>query len=227
MGGMWDSTIQVMAGQSDGKERDAAWLREVHIAPRGNADYIITELLDAEVTQVLEAQGGRFLVAESTRDDLQGLALWRGRWHEVSTYLLSAQEGPGADPLEAFDGLRFQDSEDGVVASALPHLRVSVVDVATNVDGVGDIAVAHASDALQFVPSWAGASVQAGEVWRVDTTMEEDTHAQHGFLLAGHTAVLTLTPDEPHDRAQAGPLRFLESVRSLTWSQPDQIGANR
>jgi hypothetical protein len=160
---------------------------------------------------------------------MQGLALWRGKWHEVSTYLLPAQEGIGANPLAAFDGLLFTDSPQGlVVRAATDEITVTVVDISTNVEGVGDVSVSPAAAALQMVPSWSGARLSAGEVWQVDTTLDEDTEPQLGLFMASASAVITLTPDDPADRRQAAPLRFLESVSRLEWTTDStSIGAGR
>lgn len=221
--GRWDSTIRVAPAKPDGKNPDEAYMREYHLAQRGNADYIIDHLLDAEVKQVLQAQGGQFLIAISRRD-LQGLALWRGKWHEIATFLLPSQRGAGTAPLDAFKGLKFSDSPEGLVVTppAASGMEVSVLDVCTNVPGVGEIELKPADKALWMIPTWSGAKVRAGEVWKIDATQEFDTDAHRNLFLASTSAVITVTPDDTTSTDLRRPLSFLESVATVSWTAPSR-----
>jgi len=221
LGGLWDSTIRIAPRKPDGKNPDQTYMREFHLAPRGNYDYVIERVLDAEVVQVVEAQGGQFLIAVSRRKDLQGLALWRGRWHEIATYLLPSQRGVGSAPLDAFAGLTFTDTPEGLLVAPprASGLSVNVMDVCTNVTGVGDLELKPASKSLRSIPAWSGAKVTSGEVWQIDVTQESDTKKHRNLFLAAPSAVVTIAPNDPTSADMARPLSFLESVTSVSWTR--------
>ena len=220
VGGLWDSTVRIAPAKPDGRNPDDAYMREYNVTRQGNYDYVITHVLDAEVEQVLEAQGGQFLIAISRRPDMQGVALWRGRWHEIATYLLPSQGGAGSTPLAAFDGLQFTDTPEGllVAAPAASGLTVDVLDMCTNVPGVGEVELKQASKALNMIPTWSGAPVPAGEVWVIDATQEFDTENHRILFLASTSAVLTVTPDDTASTDLSSPLSFLESVTTVSWT---------
>lgn len=218
----WDSTVRIRSGRPDGRRADNAWMREIHIAPSGNIDFLLENFLDARVTQRLVARGGgTFLIAESRQADLQGVALWRGEWHEAVAYLSPSEMGVGSRPLRVFEGLGFIDSPRGlrIVPGYGRETHIQVMDVSTYVEGAGEIEIGPAAEALQMVPTWSGAQVRGGEVWRVDTTLDEDAGAQHGLMMASRSAVLTLTPDDPSNSRLTKQLDFMQSISQVTWEK--------
>jgi hypothetical protein len=225
VGGLWLARIQIQRGRIDGRRPDAASLQDFDIAPRGNADGVMEHVLHASVVQRVTHQGGELLVAASRREGVQGMAVWRGRWHEVSTFLLPGESA--ADAIRMFDGLVFTDHGDGLeirgVAAAGTAVHLS--DVWITVPGVGEVDIRPASKALAAVPRWAGATTQAGEVWRLDNTLEDDTETHFGLRLATATAVVDVEPDDARDSRQRSALRFIESVREAAWREPERIGA--
>ncbi|WP_151523837.1 hypothetical protein [Serinicoccus kebangsaanensis] len=216
---IWNQRVIVRRGKVDGRRPDAAFNHEFNISPRGNARGLMEHLLAADVAQQISMQGGTLLVAHSRERETQGIAVWEGRWHEMSTLLLPGEKD--SDALSLFDGLLFDDTPDGlqVRPTADRELGVMVAEFATGVEGVGEVEITPATASLAAVPQWSGARVRAGEVWRVDLTLDEDPRPQYGLRLASRSAVVNVIPTDTGDAQQREPLRFLDELRSLSWEQ--------
>lgn len=200
----WDSTVFITM-PLDGRSPDALRRRELHIAHRGNYDDVIAEL-DAEIFHRLHSQRGQFLAA-APRGSGAGVALWRGPHHEVAVPI---PNNTGArDPAAALRplmGLDFDDSPEGLRITPQPRLNatLTVQDSYNYVTGVGEVGVHPASGALGSVPTWSGAKVPEGEIWRMDEEGDEDADEPRQFLLfAGKAAIMTITPDPPDPREPA------------------------
>jgi hypothetical protein len=203
----WDSTVFVTM-PLDGRSPDALRRRELHITHRGNYDDVIADL-GAEIFHRLQSQRGQFLAA-APRGRGAGVALWRGRHHEVAVPIPSnAGARDPAAALRPLMGLDFDDRADGLTITPHPRLNatLSVLDAYNYVPGVGEIGVLAATEGLGNVPSWAGARVPEGEIWRIDQTDDQSDPGGPFLLFASRTAIMTITPEPPDPRDPAATRR--------------------
>lgn len=217
----WDCIVKVGPATLDGTVPDELQTRDLFVTPRGNAEGIMKYDFEAEVEQTIPAQGGVFIIARSRHSHLQGIAVWRGDYHEALVFLLPADEKDFSNPLKNFDGLRFNDSPDGLrVTAARPEImEVYVGQVGIFVHGVGSLSISPAENALAQVPTWRGANTRAGEVWTVPVDAEMDPSGAElpDLILANSTVVATLSPDGRNVRGDdlSEQIGFLEDLRTL------------
>ncbi|MBU2694281.1 hypothetical protein CCO04_04245 [Pimelobacter sp. 30-1] len=215
----WDEIVKVSNRVLDGTVPDELQIRDVFIAPRGNADGILEHVLDAEVTQVLQAGGGTIHVAESRRPDLQGIAFWRGDHHEALVWLPAEDEGGYVDPLRGLSGLVFVDHPTGpeVRAAAGEDWLIRPGHLGIHVPGVGSLSLRPAEDALAQIPAWSGRVVDVGELWKVNYDDEESIADSTYFTLATPTLVASLFPEHPDPTGRfTAALSFLAGLGELS-----------
>lgn len=214
--GPWSAVVRVER-PLDGRSPDAMRTNELHVARRGNYDYVMLELFKGEVRQRLSAQGGEFIVSRSSEDIDQCVAVWRGPFHEIATYGPNRPDADVSTIIGPLLGLTFQDSADGLVVTPQSgaSATVSVMGVFNSVLGVGAVEVKSAAEGIGAVPTWSGAKVPAGELWKVEET--EDSGDAH-LLLATRSAVVAISPG----RAVTGTssldeaVAFAEAVESVS-----------
>ncbi|MBB3040838.1 hypothetical protein [Nocardioides soli] len=209
-----DATLIVQPATLNGKYPDRAQGRELHVTFAGGYDPIAFQLLDAHVEQQLTVPGGEFIVYRSSRSDLQGLALWRGPYHEIASWLPPVAESEGIDPWGRFSGLRIEDAPDGVLVTSAAEsaVNVRVTDVSNYVEGVGMLYFYAPAEALGRVPTFKGRSVPSGEVWRTTVTDLDDGPVQTHFVLASPQSVVSLVPEHGAAPKYGRQLAFLESL---------------
>jgi hypothetical protein len=175
------------------------------------------QVIHGTVVQELDSQGGKIIIARG-QAGLQGLMYWRGPWHEIAVWLLPNQHKNGAHALRLLDGLDFADSPTGLVVR--PRLAaaetVEVLDACARVPGVGWIDVYPATaQMVGLVPSWAGARVKAGEVWR----KRPPTGGVPSFVLAGRSAISVINPEgwiHPNLREKRA-VEFVNQIDDVQW----------
>jgi len=159
----WYSNIRVVAKLS-GRTPDQAKTRDFNISPLGNHDYFMAEDLKAEPYARFSGQGGEFVFCASENPRLQGLAMWRGKYHEIAFYVPPAFAKDSSFGLSWFDGVSFEDEPDGLVVSA-SESKVVADSLDVSVANTGYLYVHSAQSGLTFVPEHSGARVGRGEVW--------------------------------------------------------------
>lgn len=111
--------------------------------------------------------------------------------------------------------LAFFDSPEGVIVEPQPSLQATVeVQMSTTyVDQVGEVDVRSAEEGLVLVPSWAGAEISAGEMWRIELGEEGDSDVERALLVVSDSAVLTIHPE---DQGKSGIQNAVEYASSIT-----------
>lgn len=213
----WSATVQIRTQRPYAGTPDGMQLREFHVARAGNYDLVIRRLLAGRWNHKVEAQGGHFMIAGSEDDD-RGLALWRGPWHEVATWLVDPISPPSKAILR-FAGLRFNDQPDGLtIEPALPGVEtVEVIDVRKHIPTVGFLAIMPPQVSMQLVPSWSGAPLPTGEVWRQELSQPDEP--LDVVLVHATPTTVALLHGKGNDRGREEPrLAFLEKLTELTWT---------
>ncbi|WUH99508.1 hypothetical protein OHR68_39475 [Spirillospora sp. NBC_00431] len=191
-------------------------LREFHVAPIHNYDGVLKEVINGRWVHTVESQGGTFLVGHTDEGE-QGIAIWRGRWHEIATWLAEPRMA-GSRALSYFEGLQFKDAPDGlrVISQAAHAEDVEVRDVDVYVPTVGLLSIQPVTKAHQLVPSWSGAKTKVGEIWREETSAPDDP-TEILLLHATSTTVTTLN-GEGNNKGNEGPrVKFLQALTELSW----------
>lgn len=205
----WFSDIEVI-GLLTGQSPDEASIRQLAIAERGNCDALIADALSATVYQQLAYQGGEFLIASSSVEGVQGMALWRGPYHEIYTYLPYSVSLNPTDALSQLEGLDFDDSVEGLVVTPQPGGDDTIVvkSSSIHVEGVGRVELIPGSEAVALIPLWEGLEVLAGELWQILAALG----VAH-LLLATPTAAVVVSPGEfdPNDA-----VAFVEAILQAT-----------
>lgn len=215
----WDASIRVRALRPYGGVPQGLGFRSFHVSYAGNYDTVIDRVLRGRVVQKVQGQEGHFLIAHSYVGQ-QGLAIWRGTWHEIATWF-----GPttltGAETLRFFEGLAFNDTSRGLLVTSLtPEAEVvETIDVSKHIPGVGFLDIKLASRSLSLVPGWMGAQVPTGEVWRVEQAVDSSTQP-HVLLIHASPTTVTLLHGEAGMKAEPGPrIEFLHRLQSISWSR--------
>jgi hypothetical protein len=210
----WTASVVVTrrrpyAGVAEGPDR-----RELHVAPKGNYDLVLRYELSGHWAHTLEAQGGHIMVGHSDSKD-QGIAVWRGRWHEVATWLADPKMAPEL-AARWFENLRFTDTPEGMlVESTRPAIdEVEVADVDTYVPGAGYLTIMPPTGAMHLVPRWSGARVTSGEVWIEDEPTGDDDKLT--VLHVSETAVTRVCGSGVDGNHAVLP--FVEKITRVTWN---------
>ncbi|XBB66728.1 hypothetical protein ABFU82_21865 [Nocardioides sp. WV_118_6] len=191
----WYSDVKVVAPLT-GREPDQVHTRDFTVSPRGNHDYYMAEELRARPFARLASGGGEFIFCASDDPRRQGLAMWRGQHHEISTYVPAPWARDDKYGLAWFEGLSYTDEPDGlVVHSERDTVVVDSLDI--SIAEVGYLYVHGAQSGLGFVPEHAGALLGVGELWK---QLADDLALDH-LIFASSTAVAVGSPadlDDPH-----------------------------
>ncbi|TDD36984.1 hypothetical protein E1287_09655 [Actinomadura sp. KC06] len=162
------------------------------------ADDIGVERFDEE----FRVQDGRLRVgrAAAAHDSGPGVsetvlaAAWEGRRHAVFTHLYHARP---ADAVAFFDSIRLTEHADGVIA--VPHGRArrpAPAELVKEVPGLGLLEIRPLNrQTRRRLPSWRGASVAGGELFR-DSVDGQGTY----FMLALKSLLVTVLPEEDEVR---------------------------
>ncbi|WP_166353476.1 hypothetical protein [Phytoactinopolyspora limicola] len=188
--------------------------RELHVTPKGNYDLVLRHELNGYWAYTLEAQGGHLMIGHADSAD-QGIAIWRGRWHEVATWLADPKMAPEL-AARRFENLRFTDTAGGLlIESTRPAVdKVEVADVDTYVPGAGYLTIMPPTSGIDLVPRWSGAPVASGEVWIEDEPIDDDDKLT--VLHVSETAV-TRVCGSGMDGNEAV-LPFVEKITRVSWS---------
>ncbi|MUN36079.1 hypothetical protein [Actinomadura litoris] len=153
--------------------------------------------------QEFGVQGGRLRVGRArSRDadtdtgvaDPMLAAVWEGRRHAVFTHLYHARP---ADAVAFFAALRLAEHEDGVTAETRGRARrTGPAEAAKEIPGLGLLEItALTARTRGRLPSWRGAPVAGGELFR-DTVEGQGPY----FLLALDSLLVTVLPEEDRVR---------------------------
>ncbi|MCZ3389982.1 MAG: hypothetical protein LH645_12915 [Actinomycetia bacterium] len=204
----WSSRAYVVA-PLDGRAPDAERIRDYHITRLGNCDYILNTMYKTYVAQEVKMSGGTLTMHVNEHPSGQGFVVWRGLEHEVSSYMPPALARNAEFVFGYFSGLHFEEEAAGVlITSPETGVEVGFREATTYVRDVGLVDVRSPSEGLALVPSWQGAQVRAGEVWKASHEGEEVAPDQ--FILASDTAIMIVSPEM--ESGLEPTVRFLESI---------------
>lgn len=207
----WQSQVFVHQPM-DGRSPDARSRRTFHVAHRGNYDAFIAQRFGG-VLQTVPFADGEFLVAGSEDPaKTQGLLLWRGPHHEVQTYIPSALALAGTTAVDYMAGLQFIDTPNGCVIE--PASSVETVDVYESflyALGVAGLTFHPPGVGLGFVPSWQGARVGAGEVWKT----EDENQGDH-LVLGADRVVCVVAPASGKKSLMGRCLQLVKNINSVS-----------
>lgn len=226
LGEPWSASVRIRTKRPYAGTPDGLQLRQLHVTPVGNYDMVLDRVLAGRWAEMVEAQGGHFLIGHSDSAD-QGLAIWRGLWHEVATWLPDPKLA-GSEALRYFARLAFSDSPEGlIVTPMLPAAdEVDVLDVSKRVPGVGFLDIRKPRTAHQLVPVWSGAKVATGEVWREELSPTPD-QSDVVLIHATPTTVTTLTGRNGEAAHWEPRLEFLQRLTELSWSGDERSDDER
>lgn len=214
----WSASVQVTTKRPYAGTPDGLQLRDLHITVVGNYDMVLERVIGGRWANVVEAQGGHLLIGHCETAE-QGLAVWRGPWHEVATWLPDPRMS-GSDALRYFARLYFEDSPEGLcVRPTAPAVdRVEVLDVSKKIPGVGFLDIRKPETAHQLVPDWSGAPVPTGEVWMEDVASTPQEPSKIVLLHATPSTVTTLSGEAELNVDWKDGLEFLFNVNELSWT---------
>ncbi|WP_242906394.1 hypothetical protein [Actinomadura terrae] len=195
---------------------DGGRLHEISSGTRAGALAWAEDVGVERFEQEFRLQGGRLRVGRArSRDAATGVAdpmlaaVWEGRRHAVFTHLYHARP---ADAVAFFDTLRLTEHEDGVTAETRGRARrTEPAELVKEVPGVGLLEITALTRRTRGrLPSWRGAPVAGGELFR-DTVEGQGPY----FLLALRSLLVTVLPEEEHVREVPARLARLavEAVR--------------
>jgi hypothetical protein len=213
----WSASVQVTTNRPYAGTPDGLQLRDLHITAAGNYDMVLDRVIGGRWENIVEAQGGHCLIGHCDTAE-QGLAVWRGPWHEVTTWLPDPKMS-GSDALRYFARLYFEDSPDGLcIRPTAPAIdRVKVLDVSKKIPGVGFLDIRKPEIAHQLVPAWSGAPVPTGEVWMEEVASTPEEGPQIVLVHATATTVTTLSGGSELNDGWEDRLEFLHRVNELSW----------
>jgi hypothetical protein len=218
LGELWSCTFEVRVERPYAGTAAGLQMRHLQVAPVGNADFLISRLLRGRVVQEVAAQGGRILIARSDVDD-RALVVWRGQWHEVFDWV-NEPGASGAQLLRRLERLTFVDSPLGVrvLTGKVPVETVEAEQVRKRIPGVGFLHILDGASGAMLVPTWSGARVPTGEVWRKDLLGSDGT-PKSLLVHVSPTTVTTLAGDIDDELSEGPRLQFLSVLRQITWTK--------
>lgn len=217
-------TATARQGDLTGPWFGSFWLRGSRVyrafeaAPVGAFEAHLEQTLRGKLVERLAVQGGELLLGHDPENSTS-LAAWRGRWHDLYTWI----SGPLPDARKLagiYADLAITDGPSG--ATARPRLPSQVkqygIEAKTWIPGIAFLTVLDGADAVDLVPAWAGARVRSGEVWRKTVDGGDGGRGRELYVHASSTAVTLALPDRPDD-PDAGQ-RVLDFVADLdvTWA---------
>jgi hypothetical protein len=161
------------------------------------AGALLAERLGVTFDQELTTQGGRLRIGQVIQRDEAGratdrlvLAVWDGREYSVFTHLY---DGGHVEALALVNAVRITERADGIVITPREEARAAFDDAARSVKwipGLGTVEAARLdAKRVKALPSWQGAQVPAGELFR-DSLGNGTSY----LVLATSTAVVTVVP---------------------------------
>lgn len=217
VGPLWLTGIKVQRGALDGKTPDSVSMQDFSVAPRGNAQGVMDHVLHASVVQRFTVQGGELQIAVSDDPQTQGMAVWVGPHHELSTLLLPGEAVSSA--VAMFDGLLMEDGVEGLVVRGAVAAETSILVEYTEfaVLGVGEMVVRPVAQALRAVPEWSGAKIPVGEVWRL-ADVDEAGDPRSGLRIASPSVVIDVEVRRSvAAKAIGSALQLSHSMRTADW----------
>jgi hypothetical protein len=213
----WSASVRIRTRRPYAGTPEGLQLRELHITKAGNYDRVLEHVIDGCWANVVEAQDGHFMIGHSDSAE-QGLAVWRGSWHEAATWLPDPKLA-GSHALRYFARLRFVDSPEGLtVKPTLPAADVvDVLDVSKRVPGVGFLDIRKPATSHQLVPAWRGTRLPSGEVWREELPTSPDQPPDVVLIHATPTTVTTLSGEREATHLEEPRLEFLDRIAELCW----------
>jgi hypothetical protein len=213
----WSASVRVTTKRPYAGTPDGLQLRDLHIANTGNYDLVLERVLDGRWVNIVEAQGGNFLIGHSDTAE-QGLAVWRGPWHEAATWLPDPKMS-GSDALRYLARLYFEDSPEGlcVMPTAAAIDAIDVLDVSKKIPDVGFLDIRKPETAHQLVPAWSGAPVPTGEVWMEELAPTSEGAPQVVLVHATPSTVTTLSGPEELGSMWQDRMKFLHNLNELSW----------
>ncbi|MGW0230624.1 hypothetical protein ACWDWO_20095 [Actinopolymorpha singaporensis] len=218
----WSASVRITTNRPYAGTPEGLDLRHLHIARAGNYDHVLERVVDGHWSNVVQMQGGQCMIGHSDSAD-QGLAVWRGPWHEAATWLPDPKM-PGSHVLRYFAGLGFHDSPHGLrVIAARPAVHnVEVLEVSKRVPEVGHLDIRQPALAHRLVPVWSGAPVPTGEVWAEEVSPWSEKSPAGSDMVVIHatpSTVTTLPGEGDHKHLCERRVEFLHRVTEMCWAR--------
>ena len=214
----WSASVRITTKRPYAGTPEGLQQRHLHVTPAGNYDLVLERELEGRWVNVVQAQDGYCMIGHSDTAE-QGLALWRGPWHEAATWLPDPRMS-GSDALRYFARLWFVDSPDGLtirpVSAAVDS--VEVLDVSKRVPEVGHLDIRRPATAHPLVPAWSGASVPTGEVWHEEMSPTPDLSSDVVLIHATPSTVTTVSGEREETDRWESRFEFLDQLAHLSWS---------
>ena len=227
LGEPWSSSVRITTRRPYAGTPQGLQVRHLHIAHAGNYDRVLESVIEGRWVNVVQAQGGQFLIGHSDTCE-QGLALWRGPWHEAATWLPDPQM-PGSHALRYLDRLWFEDNPNGLSIRPASEAvnTVEVLEVSKRVPDVGYLDIRRPATAHQLVPAWSGARVPTGEVWREETSPNPDQASDVVLIHATPTTVTTIAGHRDQKHRYEERVEFLNQLTELSWTEAESRHGNK
>ncbi len=215
----WSASVRITTNRPYAGTPEGLDLRQLHLTRAGNYDHVLERVVDGHWSNVVQMQGGQCMIGHSDRAD-QGLAVWRGPWHEAATWLPDPKM-QGSHVLRYFAGLGFHDSPDGLRVSATRPAAhtVEVLEVSKRIPEVGHLDIRPPGLAHRLVPVWSGATVPTGEVWAEEAFPGSSESPDMVVIHATPTTVTTLAGERDHKQHCERRVDFLHRVTELCWAR--------
>ena len=208
----WFCWAELTPNSQSPSARGVGERRGFMVGPRATVDTAVEGVLRGVIRERVGFAGGEFVVADGQDESL---GAWVGPWHSVYGWF--------ADPLREtssilgyFSDLAFVDTVRGVRISSRRE-RLARVIVSKQIPGVGRVQIMKGTEAIGLVPSWSGARVRAGELWRKAAEEPEGAHVH--LVLASRSAVAVLYTDPVAagvDEERLG-LDFMRDLVEVSW----------
>lgn len=191
--------------------------RAFQIGPVGTIAMHAHHLLKGSIEEEFSALGGQLVIGRNAEG--LGIGGWRGRWHEMYLWL-NIPNMAARDVLAYFDRLTLVDSPLGlrVHTGKTPKETIYAEEVIKHVPDTATLTIHAGGSAAETVPTWSGAKVRSGEVWRREVPTDGGGTRQM-FMHANHSAVTVVNEASAGD-PDATRLRFLDALTSVSWTKP-------
>lgn len=216
----WFCWVELVPDGASASPRGTGERRGFMVGPRSVVDAAVP-MMNGAVRERVAYAGGTFVVVDGPE---QCLGAWTGPWHAV--YGWFDLKATTSALLGHFSGLSLTDTREGVRIRAAAE-RFGRTLVIKQIPGVGLVQMMKGAEAVSLLPSWSGARVAAGEVWR-KAAADPDDHIHEHYVLASPSAVAIVHTAPAHLRfeptsAQAAvdedrlALGFLTDLDELSW----------
>jgi hypothetical protein len=220
----WFCWAELVPNGQSSSPRTAGERRGFMVGPTSAVDVAITGVLQGTVRERVRFAAGDFVIADGQKESF---AAWIGPWH--AAYGWFSPNTPSTTVLGTFSGLAFVDDALGLRINSRTE-RLGRLLVTKRIPDVGLMQIMRGTEAAGLLPTWSGATVRAGEVWR-KAVSDGDTNPHQHLLFASTSAVVIMDADPDrlkfHPDAPATPpaeadrlvLGFLEDLVELTWGR--------